>query len=371
MKLALPNIFAPGAPAAPDPSADKRSQIALYVGYVVFFVFCFLFFAYLTFPYERLRDIITDRFAILPPDGKTAPKMVMKIEELSPHWLTGVALQGVTIERTAEGATEPTVIQIDEVTLSAAPIAYLLDRIEVSFALESGDGSLEGKYITNKEGKGYHVIAEADALDLGKLGVGSFIDVPLAGKLTGTIDVDLPEEASAATGLIDVKIDELAIGDGKNKVKLPMMTAGMTIDKIDAGTLTMKVPIKEGVASIETFEAKGKDLEADGSGSVRLGSPFERSRADVTFGLKFDDGYKNRSERTKIVFEMMTNNPIAKRALDPDGTLRLQGSGAITSLRFRAAAPTAAAKPGAAKPKRAAKKKAAGEEEPSAEEEAP
>ena len=95
MKLALPNIFARSAPAAADPGADKRGQIALYVGYVVFFVFCFLFFAYLTFPYERLRDIITDRFAILPPDGKAAPKMVMKIEELSPHWLTGVALEGV------------------------------------------------------------------------------------------------------------------------------------------------------------------------------------------------------------------------------------------------------------------------------------
>jgi type II secretion system protein N len=370
MKLALPNVFPRSAPAAPDLGSDKRNQLALYAAYAAFFVFCFLLFAYVTFPYERLRDIITDRFAIVPPEGKTAPKMSIEIEDLSPHWLTGVALEGVTIERTSEGSTEPTVIQIDEITLSVAPIAYLLDRIEVSFALEAGDGSLDGQWISNKEGKGFHVLAELDALDLGKLGVGSFLDAPLAGKMTGTIDFDMPVEASAAAGLIDLRIDELAIGDGKNKVKLPTMTAGMTIDKIDAGTLTMKVPIKEGVASFETFEVKGKDLEADGSGSVRLASPFERSRADVTVGLKFDDGYKNRSERTKIVFEMMTSNPIAKRALDPDGTLRLQGSGAINALRFRAAAPTAPAKAGG-KAKKSSKKKAAAEEEPPAEEEAP
>jgi type II secretion system protein N len=369
MKLALPNLFARSAPSAPDLGADKRGQLALYAGYVVFFIFCFLLFAYVTFPYERLRDVITDRFAVAPPEGKTAPKMSMKIEELSPHWLTGVALQGVTIERTAEGATEPTLIQIDEVTLNAAPIAYLLDRIEVSIGVEAGEGSLEGQWITDKAGKAYHVIAELDALDLGKIGVGAFLDIPLAGKMTGSVDVELPEEASATTGLVDLRIEELAIGDGKSKVKLPNMAAGMTLDKIDAGTLTIKVPIKEGVASFETFEAKGKDLEVNGSGSVRLGSPLERSRADLTVGLKFDDGYKNRSDRTKAAFDMMSANPIAKRAIDPDGTLRLQGSGAFNALRWRAAAPTAAAK--TAKPKKASKKKAAAEEEAPAEEESP
>jgi len=341
-----------------------RQQILLIVGYVVFFIFCFLMFSYLTFPYERLRDIITTRFSSAP--NATGAKTTVKIEELSPYWFTGVQLGGVTVVHTPDAITEPTEIAIDEVTLRAAPLSYLFDDIVVSFGAEAGEGSLEGTYETDMEGKAKHITAELDALDLGKMGLGAFLGMPLAGVATGTVDLDLPEDIKAGAGEVDLEISGLTLGDGKNKMKLPGMAGGLTLDPIDAGVLKLKVSLKEGVAAIDTLEAKGKDLVLDGSGSVRLASPFERSRVEMTLGFKLEDAYRNKSEKTKLALELMTGNPLMKSATGSDGMTRLQLSGGVTTLHPRPATPGAAAAKKAAKTSKSKKKKGA-EDEPEGE----
>lgn len=348
-------------PAALDVSPERRQQLLLWAGYAVFFVLCFLMFAYLTFPYERLRDIIIDRVSSAPDDD--GPKTTLQIDELSPYWFTGIQLEGVTVTRTSDTSSDPTVISIDEVRLRAAPLAYLLGGIEVSFGAEAGKGSLDGRYESDMEGKDKRIVAELDALDLGKLGLGSFLGMPLAGVATGTIDLELPEKVTASAGHVDLEIGGLTLGDGKNTMKIPGMPGGLTLDPLDAGTLTMKVSLKEGVASFDTFEARGKDLVLDGSGSLELASPFERSRANITLGFKIEDSYRNKSEKTKIAMELLSGNPLMKSATGSDGMTRLQLTGLVTVLRPRAAAPTAAStKPAAAKAKK--KKKAEEADEP-------
>jgi type II secretion system protein N len=350
--------------ATGDASQENRQRYLLWVGYVLFFFFCFFMFAYLTFPYDRLRDIIIDRFSSAPDEAGT--KTAIKIEELSPHWFTGVQLEGVTVTRTEDATSEPTVIAIDEVTLRAAPLAYLFGNIEVSFGAEAGEGSLDGTYESDMEGKAKHVVAELDGLDLGKMGVGSFIGMPLAGVATGTVDLNLPEEIATSAGDIDIEIAGLTLGDGKNKMKIPGMAGGLTLDPIDAGTLKMKMALKEGIVAIETFEAKGKDLTLDGSGSLRLASPFDRTRTDLTIGFKVEESYKNKSEKSKIALELMSGNPVMRSATGSDGVTRLQLSGGLTTLRPRPATPGAGAakKAAAAKSKAKKSKKTESPEEP-------
>jgi type II secretion system protein N len=354
------------AVATGDANQERRQQILLWAGYVAFFVFCFLMFAYLTFPYERLRDIIIDRVSSAPDES--GPKTAIQIDELSPHWFTGVQLEGVTVTRTPDATSDPTVISISEVTLRAAPLSYLLGKIAVSFGAETGEGSLEGTYESDKEGKAKHVVAELDALDLGQLGVGSFLGMPLAGVATGTVDLDLPEDVNTSAGDVDLEISGLTLGDGKNKMKVPGMAGGLTLDAIDAGTLKMKMAIKEGVATIETFEAKGKDLQLEGSGSLRLATPFDRSRADLTLGFKVEDSYRNKSEKTKIALELMQGNPLMKSATGSDGMTRLTLSGVLTMLRPRAAAPSSAGGAANKKATKAKKKKKGQDPEPEPEE---
>jgi type II secretion system protein N len=353
------------AVATGDASSENRQRYLLWAGYVAFFFFCFFMFAYLTFPYDRLRDIIIDRFSSAP--DASGAKTTVKIDELSPHWFTGVQLEGVTVTRAADATSEPTVIAIDEVTLRVSPLAYLFDNYEVSFGAAAGDGSLDGTYESDVEGKSKHVVAELDALDLGQMGVGSFLGMPLAGVATGTVDVNLPEEIATSAGEIDLEIAGLVLGDGKNKMKIPGMAGGLTLDPIDAGTLKMRMSVKEGVAAIETFEAKGKDLTLDGSGSLRLATPFDRSRADLTIGFKIEDAYKNKSEKSKIALELMSGNPVMRSATGSDGMTRLQLSGVVSMLRPRPAAPGSGS--GASKKATRAKKgkKAGADEEAEAE----
>lgn len=359
MKLAFPTGFrglgsSLTSGLGSSPGDERKQKILLGFGYTLFFIFCFMLSAYFTFPYERLRDIVIQRFSSEPADPGGA-KTTVQIEKLSPHWLTGIALEGVTIELTEPGS-DPTTFEVDEITLNVAPIALLLGTVKVSYGAAVGEGSLEGTYESDKDGKARHVIAELDALDLAKMGVGAFVGLPVGGKGTGTIDLDLTEEASASAGAIDLQIEELTLGDGKAKVKIPGMAGGLTVDTLNAGALDFKVTIKEGVAAIEKLEAKGSDIELDGSGSVRLAYPLSRSRADVTLGFKVLDAYKKRSDRNAMQVDMLTGNPLIKRATGSDGMARLQLSGVVNALRPRPAAPTSAAAK-ARKPKSSKAKK--------------
>jgi hypothetical protein len=88
------------------------------------------------------------------------------------------------------------------------------------------------------------------------------------------------------------------------------------------------------------MEAKGKDLELSGSGSIRIATPFSQSRADITLAVKFADAYKQRSDRTKVAFELMGQNPLIKRATGSDGMMRFKLTGALASLRSAPAGPS-------------------------------
>jgi hypothetical protein len=90
--------------------------------------------------------------------------------------------------------------------------------------------------------------------------------------------------------------------------------------------------IKDGVATVEKLESKGKDLELSGSGSIRLSQPLPVSRADVTLSAKIDKGYAERTDRAKTMMLVMSENPMIKRATSADGTMRFRLTGPVTSL---------------------------------------
>jgi type II secretion system protein N len=330
-----------------------RQQVLAWVGYAAFFMTCFAIAAYFTFPYDRVRDLLVSRVAASGAPG--SPAMKLTIGELGPHWLTGVILQSVVLERPASVEGEPgSRIELDELTVSVAPLALLLGRTKLAFSAELGDGEIDGGYEGTEAGP-HHVEVELDAVDLGRLGAGGFLGVPLKGAMSGTVDVTVSDKPVETQGSIDLKFGGLRLGDGKSKVKVPGMTGGLTLESINAGKLVLKVAIKEGVATIEKMEGKGKDLELSGSGSVRIAMPVSLSRADITLGAKFSDAYKQRNERTKVVFELMDMNPLIKSATGADHMMRFNVSGAVSALR---SAPASGGARIGARPRRARAAKA-------------
>lgn len=320
----------------------NRKALLIGGGYTLFFGFCFVLSAYYTFPYDRARDVLAARVAALPAAPGQQPAK-LTIESLGPHWLTGIAAHGVQYERKGLTANDAsTKLTIDELTVRASLFGLLRKHVDVKFGLEVGDGDADGSYAT-AEGEPTHFDADLDELDLGKLGIGSYLGIPLSGSASGTVDVTVGDKPADTQGSIDLHITGVKLGDGKAKVKLPGMPGGLTIDAIDAGELDLKVTIRDGVASIEKLESKGKDLQLTGSGSVRVVKAVSQSRTDITLGVKFDEAYTKKSERTKTVFELMGSNPLLKRATSSDGTIRFRLTGALGNLRA-APAPSAGAR---------------------------
>jgi type II secretion system protein N len=317
--------------------AFSKRTLLTFGAYAVFFVFCFLVFAHWTFPYDRARDVLMARVS---GGGLANGSNKLTIGELGPDWLTGIALTAVTFERPPATPDEaPSRLALDELKLHAAPLTFLFGGVGVDFDASVGKGEIEGSYEGTRSGPPHQFASTLDSVDLARLGLGSFLGIPMQGIADGTIEVQLAEKPADTHGLIDLQIKQLRLGDGKAKVKIPGMGGGLTLDPIDAGATQIKLNIRDGVATVERLEAKGKDLQLTGSGSVRLATALPQSRIDLTIEVRFDKGYTQRSERTKIAFELMEASPVIKRATSADGTMRFRVAGTLAAPRAAPASP--------------------------------
>ena len=82
--------------------SPRLQQILRWFGYSAFYCLCLLVFAYLTFPYERLRDRIVAEFNA----HQTGPKPLrLKLGDLSSYWLSGIEAEQIELISPAEPAT--------------------------------------------------------------------------------------------------------------------------------------------------------------------------------------------------------------------------------------------------------------------------
>jgi len=199
----------------------RTRQILKWVGYVSFYVFSLLVFGYLTFPYNRLGDRIVQEFN----SKQTGPKpMRLKLGDVSSYWLGGVEAENITFTSPGEPDEEgkpgkPKVLKIDSAHASVSLLRLLVGSLRISFGANAFGGELSGATSTSDEGRQLEV--ELEDLDLGQAPMfGDIVGLPLSGKLNGTIDFLMPEEKlSKADGKINLKVSDLAAGDGKAKIR--------------------------------------------------------------------------------------------------------------------------------------------------------
>lgn len=313
----------------------QRSQLrdrvlfgALYSG---FFALVFVLAAYWTFPYDRLRDFIAAQLSTSDATGSRT----VEIGELEPLGLGGVRVADLEITQTTTGPEGTTSsLKLPELKASVSLFSLLLGDKKVSLEAAAGKGTLTGRYVQSSGEQ--HIEAELAALDLGgDLGLGSFSPLPLKGKASGTVDVRLPADVTKSTGEVKLEVRDLHMGDGKAKIKVPGMGAGsgLTLDEIDAGKLSVAVNLRDGIANVTRFATDGKDLKLSAKGKVHLAEPLKRSRPDLDIDLTFSDAYKNKSDRTKAMFELLGMRPEWQHATTPDGTMRVHVGGTFLALR--------------------------------------
>lgn len=302
-------------------------EILKWTGYPLFFFLCFIFFAYKTFPYERLADHLIRE--------AQAQGYEIEIVDLTHSGLTGLTFEGLRLLIPSEEEGSPPVdLVVDELSVSTSLFSLMSDTKSYSFDAELAGGEAEGDVTLGEADM--EIDVEIENVDLGALpALRTFTKIPLAGTLTGEIVLAMPPEVAESTGNVEITIEGLNVGDGKSKLDIPDW-GGLTLDPADVGNLELLATIDAGVAKIERATAHGKDLELDVLGRVRLLRPLKRSDLNVMLRAKIQDAYKERSAKVATMLELASSG--LQAAQTADGAIQYVIAGSVGGrLRPKAA----------------------------------
>ncbi|HEX3774498.1 MAG TPA: type II secretion system protein GspN [Polyangiaceae bacterium] len=327
----------------------KAKRILKWAGYAGFYLFCLAFFAYLTFPYDRLRSRIQNEFN----RGQTGPNpLTLRLGHLGPYWFSGVRAEDIELisppkpaePGSADDAAKPAkpkVMQIDSAHARVSLLRLLVGTVHVNFGASAFGGELSGFTSDADGGRKF----ELDLDDIGLANAPMIADslgLPVAGTLTGHVEFLLPESKLAkAEGKLDLKFSGLAVGDGKAKV-----LNAIALPKVEVGELTLQATAASGNLKIDALSASGKDIDLQAEGSVRLRDPFEQSVLSLSARFKFSDRFMNKDDMTRGLFGspgaampgLFDLVPQNKRAKHADGFYGWRVNGTISHPSFQPAA---------------------------------
>jgi type II secretion system protein N len=302
-------------------------RILKWAGYPVFFLACFVFFAYKTFPYDRLADRLAQE--------ARARGFDLEIIDLTNAGLTGLTFENTRLVLPAEGDGSPPLdVIFDELTVKTSLFSLMSDSKSYSFDAELAGGDAQGD-LTVGENE-LEVDAQLDDIELSAItALRRYTKIPLAGKLNGEIELAMPSEVGESTGDISIEIEGLKVGDGKAQLEIPGW-GGLTVDEADAGNLELVATIENGTVVVDKAQSDGTDLKLGMLGKVRLGRPLQRSELDVIVRVKVEDGYKERSPKVATMFELASTG--LKSAMTSDGAIQYSIAGSLAGrLRPRPA----------------------------------
>jgi type II secretion system protein N len=293
------------------PKLTPRWAKALrWLGYVALYLVVFVLFAYVSFPYERLKDRLIASYAATQSGPSPSH---LSIDSLSWSWrFPGIVAEGVRLDmpegpdaKLASNATalvpappvQHDVLEADELFVRVAPLALLTGARSVSFSAKALGGELHGSASDSEAGRSLNMELE-DIDPSGVPQLARLIGLPLRGRMSGQIVVDVPEgKVSKAEGTFELHGEELQIGDGKAKIK-----DMIALPPIEIGELKLKAEIAAGRLKITECVATGRDVEFSMTGGLRLRQRLDNSLADLEAQLNFSDKYKSQNEMTKALF---------------------------------------------------------------------
>jgi len=233
---------------------EQRKQILIIAGYIVYGLALFIFFAYLTFPFNDMRG----RVESLIEDALSTGVSINAIE---PSIIPGLILKGITISNSLDG--EGPAVRIDRLRLRIG----LLPLLWGSFRL-SGKVSLYG-------GQGWGRVKYRK----------DFLDIVLDFKGINLEDMDYTEKRwglkfkGSLSGGIMFTGSSTDASQLKGKAYLRLKGGGiwessffslLTIPAMDFEDTEANMVFSSGKAVLEDFRLKGKDAECVLSGDILL-----------------------------------------------------------------------------------------------------
>ncbi len=321
---------------------SRQLKYLRWAGYVMAYLLAFVVFAYVSFPYERLRKYVITSYNA-SQSGVEANRL--EIDSLTWSWrFPGIVAEGVrlvvgtTPPPEGEKPPPPQYLEVDEVFVSASPLALLSGSREASFGAHALDGDISGWASDSAASRRFEL--QLDGVNPGAIPqLASTIGLPLTGRLSGHISLEVPEGSFIrAEGALDLAAEDLVLGDGKAKIQ-----NAIALPELHMGAFTLKAQVSGGRLKIDECVAQGRDLDLSMTGSLRLRPRLENSIADLELKFSFAEKYKTQSDMTKALFgqadskipglfDTATSSHLSKQE---DGSYAARLSGSLGRLQPR------------------------------------
>lgn len=328
------------------------------LGYPLFFFFFFVMFLYVTFPYDRLKEVLIAQIEAprLSPTGRQVPSnLEVTIGSLGPTFFPGLKAKDVRITfLPAAPGGRPTFTRIDEAVVHVSVFGLLLRHANVSFDIEGMGGEIEGEAsysFGNDPVPGLRSLKmEIENVATGEVGpLVQAVGLPLGGTLNGTVELTIPDgQINQAEGRVAITCARLTVGDNRAQFQIPHF-GGVTIAEIRAGDLTFNVNVRRGVATLERVASQSNEFALQMDGRVVLRPNLAESAMDLGLRFRFTDAYRNKNEQAGRILTVMDMVPDLQRARRPDGMFGFRCTGTFArppscgpDLRGAGGAPTMA-----------------------------
>ena len=311
----------------------ERPMVRLAFYTLSFFVF-FLISLGLTFPDDRIRDIL-----ITQAEAQMEGNYAITVEDLDLWWLMGIQLEEVQLKERvvapgaapaaaaaggggakaggAEGeeaaapaavAAGGATIRLDEVGARLAPLTSLFNvSPAVKFEVELGEGSIEGVFIRGD--KEHRLELEIDSVDLRKTDLlSSWMGLPTFGVLNGeaTVTIDA-RTGQPVDGKLALDGKQVTFGPGEIYLDAGKFSY-IDVPLSNLGTMKLRAEIKKGkgarslpTVEFEEFSFKGRDIRGELWGNLALSQG--RTTPDLKMRLQMDKGFVKREGLSRILQE--------------------------------------------------------------------
>jgi type II secretion system protein N len=236
--------------------------------FILFGIFLFFLFLYISFPYETLKMRIIAELEARTP-------FQYEIEELRPHPPSGLTFKNVTIYAVVNSRrVEVLIVERLRITLSLLPLLWR--EIYLRLWGKMVEGTLDGDF-SKREGRRELALSGRD-MSLGRIPIfREATGLEMAGILQGKAMIALREgDISGQSGSAEFLISEATL----TRVPLP------GIAPVRMGRIQGNMDLKLGRVIIKRLACSGGDFNGQVLGNILLASPLLKSRLNLRVTIK-------------------------------------------------------------------------------------
>ncbi|MBN1960902.1 MAG: type II secretion system protein GspN [Deltaproteobacteria bacterium] len=290
----------------------KWRRILIIGGYVIFAGFSLLLALSYTFP----ADVVSQRLEN-EVQKITNGQYAIQFNNVSTYRFSGIHAKTAIIRSTQPG-NQPLKMQLNDFHIRVQLLPLILFRLAIASGFDIEQGELDFQVEMQNSG------AMDINMDVDDLSISSppillqQFGLPVIGYLNLRTDIKWrPFDVKQTKGVLNLKLDKVAIGPGK--------VSGLTVPTTTIGTIKLNLTANDGIIKVASFQQEGGQVQINLDGNIKLKTKFNLSNLDLCIKIKPDQSYLNKNPNIATAWELSA----AKFRKDPKGFLHIPYGGTI------------------------------------------